>query len=710
MIYDPSWTAVVVFLLFVVGTVGLSFFLGRRAKSSEGYFAAHGQIPWVVNGVAFAGDYLSAASFLGICGMIAAYGYDGFLYSIGFLAGWIVALFVIAEPMKRLGRFTFADALDAQFNSRGIKGAAGISTLVVSVFYLIPQMVGAGSLIQPLLGYPHWVGVVMVGVVVITIVVTAGMVSTTWVQFLKGSLLVIFSFILVIMLLQRGFSTNDTAFETIGPIAAGQLDGEQISGREVLPPDDGWRPPPAAVKITASSTTATVTQPAHGYADNDVVKIEGATEPSYNGNWTISNVTEDTYDYTMLTEQASPASGNPNASKILYVRLASVDQAGYDIFRVASIEGSNEVLMREGQTVSGAGDNKMINGAPNGTGPDQRQLQPIGYLSKLPNGQTETGPVGPISFFTTLNDSEIMLWSSDTIRHDDDTTTTVYYQKPTQGERVLRPGEHPKFKGIRSGKTTDRLNFLSLMLALFCGTASLPHILIRYYTVKDGAAARKSTIVGIATIGFFYILTLYLGLGAMTSGALDLTDSNMSAPLLANSIRSWLFAVISAIAFTTVLGTVSGLILASSGAVAHDLLDGVFGVKLSGPKQVRVAKIAAVIVGGIAIVLGVLFKELNVGYLVGWAFSVAASANLPALVMLLFWKGTTKQGIVASVLVGMISSLGWILLSADTYKSVYGIDPENAIAPFSQPGIVTIPLAFLTLIVVSLITRKPAEA
>jgi len=270
----------------------------------------------------------------------------------------------------------------------------------------------------------------------------------------------------------------------------------------------------------------------------------------------------------------------------------------------------------------------------------------------------------------------------------------------------LRPGEHPKFAGIRGGAAKDRLNFLSLMLALFCGTASLPHILIRYYTVKDGASARKSTIVGIATIGFFYVLTLYLGLGAMTSGSLDLTDSNMAAPLLARSISPWLFAVISAIAFTTVLGTVSGLILASSGAVAHDLLSGVCGLKLTSDQQVRVAKIAAVVVGLIAIVLGILFKELNVGYLVGWAFSIAASANLPALVMLLFWKGTTRQGIIASVLVGMISSLGWILLSSDTYKLVYGLDPADAPAPFSQPGIITIPLAFVTLIVVSKLSKK----
>ena len=208
MIYEPSVIAVAIFFLFVGVTLGLSFYLGRKAKSSEGYFAAHGQIPWFVNGVAFAGDYLSAASFLGICGMIAFYGYDGFLYSIGFLAGWIVALFVVAEPMKRLGKFTFADALDAKFQSRGIKLAAGISTLAVSIFYLIPQMVGAGALVTPLLGFPHWVGVVIVGGTVILIVVTAGMVSTTWVQFLKGTLLVVFSFVLVMMILSRGFETE----------------------------------------------------------------------------------------------------------------------------------------------------------------------------------------------------------------------------------------------------------------------------------------------------------------------------------------------------------------------------------------------------------------------------------------------------------------------------------------------------------------------
>src|SRR5512145_2620702 len=160
--------AIAVFLIFVLFVLGLSFYLGSKAKSASGYYAAGGQIHWGVNGIAFAGDYLSAASFLGICGMIATAGYDGFLYSIGYLAGWIVALFVVAEPMKRLGKYTFTDAVDSKFNSRGIKLAAAISTLIVSVCYLIPQMVGAGALVTPLLGLPHYWGVIMVGAIVIT--------------------------------------------------------------------------------------------------------------------------------------------------------------------------------------------------------------------------------------------------------------------------------------------------------------------------------------------------------------------------------------------------------------------------------------------------------------------------------------------------------------------------------------------------------------
>ena len=191
----------------------------------------------------------------------------------------------------------------------------------------------------------------------------------------------------------------------------------------------------------------------------------------------------------------------------------------------------------------------------------------------------------------------------------------------------------------------------------------------------------------------------------MTSGSMDVTTSNMAAPLLAKSMSELLFAIISGIAFTTVLGTVSGLILASAGAVTHDLATNVMRIELSDHEKIRVAKWSSAIVGGIAIALGIVFQNMNVSYLVGWAFSVAASANLPSLVMLLFWQGVTRAGVISAVVVGMTSSLGWILLSSDTYSKVYGLPAESAIVPFSQPGVVTIPLGFLTLVVVSLLTQ-----
>jgi cation/acetate symporter len=545
-----SAIAISVFLLFVGFVLALSFYLGSRAKSAKGYFAAHGQVGWFVNGIAFAGDYLSAASFLGICGMIAFYGYDGFLYSIGFLAGWIVALFVIAEPIKRLGKYTFADALDSKFNSRGIKLSAAISTLIVSLFYLIPQMVGAGALVQPLLGIPYWAGVLIVGTVVITIVVTAGMVSTTWVQFIKGSMLVIFCAILTVAILNRGFRT--------------------------------------------------------------------------------------------------------------YVNT---------------------------ETVTGTGENTVV--------------------SKF-TGLVPTGPLGPIEFLRKFSESTIVVEKinpkADAAHPDEPKTTRTM----VKGSDMLMPGASPTFAGVRSPLISKKLDFISLMLALFCGTASLPHILIRYYTVKDAASARKSTVVGIAAIGFFYVLTLYIGLGAMVGGPLH-PDSNMAAPLLARTFGELPFAIISAIAFTTVLGTVSGLILAASGAVAHDIMENFLKIQLHDHAKVGAAKWAAIVVGIIGMALGVVFQKLNVSFLVGWAFNVAASANLPALVMLLFWKRTTKYGITASIIIGLVTSLTWLMLSVPAYQHVYGFSPAEAaakaIAPFSQPGLVTIPLGFVVLVLVSLVTQ-----
>ncbi len=643
MIYEAANEAVLLFLLFVGFTLGLSFWLGRKAQSSAGYFAAHGQIPWFVNGIAFAGDYLSAASFLGICGMIAFYGYDGFLYSIGFLAGWIVALFVVAEPMKRLGKFTFADALDAKFNSKGIKFAAGVSTLVVSIFYLIPQMVGAGVLVQPLLGFPHWVGVLIVGAVVTMIVVTAGMVSTTWVQFLKGSLLVVFSAILTWMIVERGFE-----------VKSGGDDGHMFRRISTLRQDVDSPGPFAAM-----------------------------------GGWEVL-----------------PREGSWSETQHEFVRLQESATGRITAWLVEETDNPANVILVEAQThVARTGQPDLVNGLEKGDEKGEPELHPVGWVSSLPDGQQKTGPLSMTSFFSTMQQSEVVVWRNEKVKETDGSTTTVYYPKKTPGSEILRPGEHPKFAGIRGDDIKGKLNFLSLMLALFCGTASLPHILIRYYTVKDESSARKSTIVGIASIGFFYVLTLYLGLGAMTSGAMDVTNSNMAAPLLARSMNPWLFAAISAIAFTTVLGTVSGLILASAGAVTHDLLSSSFGWEMNDHEKVRIAKITSVVVGAIAIVLGILFEGINVGYLVGWAFSVAASANLPALVMILFWKRVTSQGVIAAILVGMVSSLGWILLSSDTFETVYGLPAQDAWTPFTQPGIVTIPLGFLTLVVVSLFTK-----
>jgi cation/acetate symporter len=628
--------AIIVFLIFVVFVIGLSLYLGNKAKTSSGYYAAGGQIHWGVNGIAFAGDYLSAASFLGICGMIATVGYDGFLYSIGYLAGWIVALFVVAEPLKRLGKYTFTDAVDANYNSRGIKLAAAISTLVVSVCYLIPQMVGAGVLVEPLLGIPHAWGVLMVGAIVITIVATAGMASTTYVQFLKGGLLIVFSSVLVGAVVIRGLSTQ---------------------------PDQG-----GAVEF-------------YEYSHLAAVKNGNQIEVSEAG-WDV-------------LEQAEVKGG------LVFVKLG---HEGKETWWYAS-EADGALTLKESQSVVMKGANKWINGAPASA---DNQLRQVGNLQQI-RGQknTETGSLSIFEFLSTLTakDTIVQTWKTAGFVDEAGEKVTVYYPKDVTGDRIMRPGL--KFKV--EGTLLERLDFLSLMLALFLGTAALPHILIRYYTVPSPASARKSTIVAIAAIGFFYILTLFMGLGAMVNGVINPADSNMAAPLLARSFGELLFAVISAIAFATVLGTVSGLIVAASGAVAHDLMDRYLNVKMDDRQKVRAGKISAFVIGGIAILLGILFKGMNVTFLVGLAFAVAASANLPAIVMLLFWKKTTARGIAASIVVGIVTSLGLIAFSPELY-TLYGLNPLDAPIPLNNPGIVSIPLSFITLVAVSLMTQKNAKA
>lgn len=627
--------AILVFLFFVASVLGLSFWLARRTTSASAYYAAGGSIHWAVNGIAFAGDYLSAASFLGICGMIATAGYDGFLYSIGYLAGWIVALFIVAEPMKRLGKYTFTDALDAKFDHRGIKLAAAISTLVVSIFYLIPQMVGAGVLVEPLLGIPHAWGVVMVGAIVITIVATAGMTSTTYVQFIKGALLVVFSTVLVGAVLWRGLETAPDQGGTT-PFVEPHMLAATASGEAVLPTD-------STVSVTELATV----------------------------------------------------------KKARFVRLTG--PAGEGWYHVEEGKDGALTLAEAQWEAKGADGSHIINGAPASETNKLRQVGNLVSVAGKAGDGASTGPVGPLEYLSLMShkDTKVRRWKDASFTDEAGAKVKVIYPLETPGNRIMRPGL--KFKV--EGTPLERLDFISLMLALFFGTAALPHILIRYYTVPSPMSARKSTIVAIAAIGAFYVLTLFMGLGAMTSAVVNPLDNNMSAPLLARSFGELLFAIISAIAFSTVLGTVSGLIIAASGAVAHDLMDRWAGRNMDEHKKVRAGKTAAFVVGIVAIVLGILFKGMNVSFLVGLAFAVAASANLPAILMMLFWKRTTARGITAGITAGITSSVGLILFSPTMYEK-YGLDPTAAPFPLDNPGIISIPLSFLVLVLVSLATTR----
>lgn len=633
MIYEASTFAVILFVLFVAFVLGLSFYFGRKTKSSSGYFAAGGTIPWGINGIAFAGDYLSAASFLGICGMIAFVGYDGFLYSIGYLAGWIVALFLVAEPLKRLGKYTFTDALDAKFNSKAIQLTAAVSTLIVSIFYLIPQMVGAGALVTPLLGLDHWVGVVIVGVIVTFIVATAGMTSTTYVQFIKGGLLIIFSIILAVYIFNNGLSLKP--------------DHKDQSYHEFV-----------NLVPTTDSTNAMLVE---GYTVAGKVETHGKQ----------------------------------------YVKLEKEGIARW--FNLVDADGK-EVLREMLSTTESATGIKLYNGEPK----ENAKFYQVGHVSKIiVDGKEvdETGPLGPFEFISTIGASDIVRFKKDKFT-DGDNSITVWYQEITPGKDMLMPGL--KFKIGKGATPMSKLNFVSLMLALFLGTASLPHILIRYYTVPSQKDARKSTILAIAAIGGFYILTLFMGLGAAVNGVLDVESSNMSAPLLAKAFGITIFSIISAIAFATILGTVSGLIVASSGAIAHDLIDRYMGKNLSDEAKVKAGKIAALCVGVLAIGLGIAFKGMNVSFLVGWAFAVAASANLPAILMLLFWKKTTAKGIASSIVVGIVSALG-IILTSPTMWDRYGLNSADAFHSLDNPAIISFTLALLTLVVVSLTDKKNKE-
>jgi cation/acetate symporter len=473
--------------------------------------------------------------------------------------------------------------------------------------------------------------VVFVGGIVIFIVATAGMKATTYVQFIKGTLLIVFSLVLVISILNKGLSTT---------------------------PSDSYHD-----FVTLTGRAA---------ADGRIVSVD---QPGY----------------TVI--------GETEAGGRQFVKL---ENGGVE--RWWLIKDSTEGLqLTETLTVTAADDGSTLyNGQPK----EAEAFYPVGHMSKLiVNGEEvdATGPIGPFKFIETIEESEVVRFIGTSFAFEGD-SVSLWYQEPTAGSEVMRPGL--KFKVDEGSTPLSKINFASLMVALFFGTSALPHVLIRYYTVPSPKDARKSTILAIAAIGFFYILTMYIGFGAMVNGVIDVQSDNMSAPLLAKAFGVFLFAVISAVAFATVLGTVSGLIVASSGAVAHDMMKSLFRRReISDETRVIIGKVSAVTVGVIAILLGIVFKGMNVSFLVGWAFSIAASANFPAIIMLLFWKKTTAKGIVASVLVGMTSALGIILISPSMLVK-YGMDPANALIGLDNPAIISIPLSFLALIIVSLMTKK----
>jgi cation/acetate symporter len=364
---------------------------------------------------------------------------------------------------------------------------------------------------------------------------------------------------------------------------------------------------------------------------------------------------------------------------------------------------SGQPTLEEALSIVKTGDTVLYNGAPK----EEGELYSVGHFNRVVvNGEEveSSGPLGPFAFLSTVEQSDVVRFPKASFEHEG-AAVSVWYQAITTGSQVMQPGL--KFKVDEGATVASKLNFVSLMLALFLGTSALPHILIRYYTVSSPKAARRSTIAAIAAIGLFYVLTLFMGLAAMGSGIMDVESSNMAAPLLARNFGVTLFAFISAIAFATVLGTVSGLIVAAAGAIAHDIIDNVMQKSTSDTAKVAAGKISAVVVGAIAILLGITLKGMNVGFLVGLAFAVAASANLPSILMVLFWKRTTSQGIVASITVGMVSSLGLILLSPSFFER-FGLDPSRALFPLDNPGIVSIPLSFLVLLVVSLATNGVA--
>ena len=484
-------SAIVMFVIFVGATLGITYWAAKKTKSAKDFYTAGGGITGLQNGMAIAGDYMSAASFLGISGLVYLKGYDGLIYSIGFLVGWPIILFMIAEPLRNLGKYTFADVASYRLKQTPIRTLAAAGSIATVILYLIAQMVGAGKLIQLLFGLDYEVAVIIVGVLMILYVTFGGMLATTWVQIVKAFLL--------------------------------------LSGATFM-----------AIAVMAH------------------------------------------YDFSFN------------------------------------------------------------------------------------------------SLFTAATEMK--------------------------GIEVMSPG----------GLVSDPISAISLAIALMFGTAGLPHILMRFFTVSDAKEARKSVFFATGFIGYFYILTFIIGFGAIvmvyqnpqyldlakqaiSGGSPILGGKNMAAIHLSHAVGGDFFlGFISAVAFATILAVVSGLTLAGASAISHDLYASVFKKgKADGMAEMRVSKMATVALGIIAIFMGIAFEQQNIAFVVGLAFAIAASANFPILFLSMYWSKLTTRGAVIGGSLGLATAVALVILGPIVWVQILG--NEEAIFPYKYPALFSVTVSFVSI-------------
>ncbi|MEI6045390.1 MAG: hypothetical protein WCS37_13665 [Chloroflexota bacterium] len=768
-------TALAFFVSFVAITMGITVWASRRNRSAADFYAAGRRIKGWQNGIAVAGDYMSAASFLGIAGIIGTAGYDGFMYSVGWLVAYLTVLLIVAEPLRNLGKYTLADVLAYRLKQKPVRAAAALSTLTVSGFYMIAQMVGAGSLINLLLKLEYWQAVTIVGVVMLVYVVFGGMTATTWVQIIKAILLILGTIALTILVLaQFNFDmgrlfTEATQVRKTKLVAAAAKDTNVVMINATIPSKKDPNFPDDPSKVTwgmlyiGDGTGATA-----GSNGEQISITTGPTGVVPGVNITLDQPLAKDFtkgalavapsDLTKLVTEAKASdttvvvSGTvvPKAGSSFYIGNGisdgAIGQSDLKIVSAVAIKDDKGVVT--GSTVT------LDKPLTNDYAKDTIAGVPTKLLFDAKAGSTIvkiSGAVAPKSkadFYIgdgigdgANGQKGIKVVSTDVgFAVSLDKPLSRDYAKSTMAgipNDFMKPGgrynstnavaavpavpatkDTPEVPAVPAkGKGWGALDLISLGLALIFGTAGLPHILIRFFTVPDAVEARKSVIWAMVIIGGFYIMTTFLGYGAATLigvaniGIVDstgkfTTNSNMAAVVLADKIGGEVFfAFVASVAFATILAVVAGLTITASTAFAHDVwLNIVKSGHEDEKEQLIVARITAFVVGAISITLAILMPGANTAALVALAFAVAASSNLPVIVLTLFWKRFTTAGAVGGLLGGLLSSVGLILIS---YNGPMGYD-----APFQleNPGIISIPMGFICAAVCTLLSKPEATS